>query len=156
MGAEDHVCRYKNFNPRSRVGNDDDVPDGALDKNISIHVPAWGTTAWKSRSSRRKTFQSTFPRGERPERPNAAVSAKNFNPRSRVGNDCIIRLPLYFSFISIHVPAWGTTEFLATENKDNVISIHVPAWGTTANFNNFSPILLYRYYKSAFYITPSF
>ena len=34
-------------------------------------------------------FQSTFPRGERHQKGNIAISADNFNPRSRVGNDVI-------------------------------------------------------------------
>ena len=56
------------FNPRSRVGN-----DGASGY-ISIGI---------------RQFQSTFPRGERPIRPNIRCSlCSYFNPRSRVGNDC--------------------------------------------------------------------
>ena len=56
---------------------------------ISIHVPAWGTTG------------------------NAGLSVAmtgDFNPRSRVGNDEIWKKFLITSGISIHVPAWGTTE----------------------------------------------
>ena len=34
-------------------------------QNISIHVPAWGTTNSKTKSSTGSIFQSTFPRGER-------------------------------------------------------------------------------------------
>ena len=33
--------------------------------------------------------------------------------------------------ISIHVPAWGTTEYLLSFHRQILISIHVPAWGTT-------------------------
>ena len=32
------------FNPRSRVGNDGVTMTNAFSNNISIHVPAWGTT----------------------------------------------------------------------------------------------------------------
>ena len=55
---------------------------------ISIHVPAWGTTEtdiiWK-------------------------IWYSNFNPRSRVGNDVSKTDFEKFYSISIHVPAWGTT-----------------------------------------------
>ena len=34
-------------------------------------------------------------------------------------------------FISIHVPAWGTTGAGAGATVVLFISIHVPAWGTT-------------------------
>ena len=55
-------------------------------------------------------FQSTFPRGER-----------------RIIH--VVLNTIYY--ISIHVPAWGTT-FKPDSNAGRwVISIHVPAWGTT-------------------------
>ena len=64
------VALLRNFNPRSRVGNDEDRDATAEEaERISIHVPAWGTTC----------------------------------------------LQLYFQLyhlISIHVPAWGTTQIL--------------------------------------------
>ena len=102
---------------------------------ISIHVPAWGTTmvvlfGWNLKPK----FQSTFPRGERPERLSAFMtkrifqstfprgerhaglhslcSADNFNPRSRVGNDFPASNNRKRNCISIHVPAWGTTQLL--------------------------------------------
>ncbi len=76
------------FNPRSRVGNDCSYCSFLPSNRISIHVPAWGTTALYPRSpvwcyisihvpawgttiqppttpSLEYTFQSTFPRGER-------------------------------------------------------------------------------------------
>ena len=37
--------------------------------------------------------------------------------------------------ISIHVPAWGTTEKIAKLEQMTMISIHVPAWGTTKRAN---------------------
>ena len=76
---------------------------------ISIHVPSWGTTRWDDEVLFLRTFQSTFPRGERPSRPRfpsrirlfqstfprgerppaakAPAAIANFNPRSLVGND---------------------------------------------------------------------
>ena len=55
---------------------------------ISIHVPAWGTTRTQATTIR---------------------SGTNFNPRSRVGNDCKPDNGANKTMISIHVPAWGTT-----------------------------------------------
>ena len=76
-----------NFNPRSRVGNDqsDELRQNVSD--ISIHVPAWGTTAINADTVANMQFQSTFPRGERPMSQVDLRYSENFNPRSRVGND---------------------------------------------------------------------
>ena len=57
-----------------------------------------------------RKFQSTFPRGERREWQPPFV---------------------LFVVISIHVPAWGTTNTDITFQRYLHISIHVPAWGTT-------------------------
>ena len=55
-------------------------------------------------------FQSTFPRGERHSIHPPNRQDNNFNPRSLVGNDANpIEINVRISFISIHVPSWGTT-----------------------------------------------
>ena len=54
-----------------------------------------------------------------------------FNPRSRVGNDGKRKQAQKNIFISIHVPAWGTTGDILDNMRRLEISIHVPAWGTT-------------------------
>ena len=56
--------------------------------NISIHVPAWGTTI----------YDDSF-----------YCFGCDFNPRSRVGNDRFEYSSTLLTTISIHVPAWGTT-----------------------------------------------
>ena len=93
MGNDEEVQEEETdaeyFNPRSRVGNDKIERQISQMENISIHVPAWGTTcihhafvlvfkisihvpAWGTteeqqlRKSLQYIFQSTFPRGERP------------------------------------------------------------------------------------------
>ena len=76
-------------------------------------------------------FQSTFPRGERPDLYNVLDVLYDFNPRSRVGNDVILVFSEIFVTISIHVPAWGTTSLTRGATQSYNISIHVPAWGTT-------------------------
>ena len=98
-----------NFNPRSRVGNDKGKIVERGNTQISIHVPAWGTTTIPGINTKVDRFQSTFPRGERPISPWIHNRTGNFNPRSRVGND-VDRNIFYKDYtISIHVPAWGTT-----------------------------------------------
>ena len=54
------------FNPRSREGNDswDTIKQIRL-YDVSIHVPARGTTLFFQPSCFLLSFQSTFPRGER-------------------------------------------------------------------------------------------
>ena len=60
--------------------------------SISIHVPAWGTTTFFHFLCRFfREFQSTFPRGERLD--TTLIYAKTCK-------------------ISIHVPAWGTTAYV--------------------------------------------
>ena len=75
------------FNPRPRVGGDNDVPIEFFISIISIHAPAWGAT-W-TRRSRPHTpkFQSTPPRGGRRGRGVHGHTLRNFNPRPRVGGD---------------------------------------------------------------------
>ena len=55
--------------------------------NVSIHVPARGTTIARLRSSILRTFQSTFPQGERQPENHPRSTPIRFNPRSRKVND---------------------------------------------------------------------
>ena len=57
--------------------------------------------------------------------------SKRFNPRSRKGNDCCQFFDHYVFFVSIHVPARGTTKFPWQACPCSAVSIHVPARGTT-------------------------
>ena len=62
------------------------------------------------------------------------VQRIDFNPRTRVGYDSVtFETPAYTDWISIHVPAWGTTRQKESIRAKPFISIHVPAWGTTQN-----------------------
>ena len=55
-------------------------------------------------------FQSTLPRGERPEaNPQRGQRRGRFNPRSRVGSDPGVEQMLFAVAVSIHAPAWGAT-----------------------------------------------
>ena len=100
----------KDFNPRSRVGNDGEGEEYGDILDISIHIPTWGTTIASIPDIASFPFQPTFPRGERPTPLTEVTRATlNFNPRSRVGNDKASSKPSYSWGISILVPAWGTT-----------------------------------------------
>ena len=79
--------------------------------NVSIHVPARGTTRGSLLSQKRvRSFQSTFPHGER------------LSSRYEL---CFGRV------VSIHVPARGTTLHRRYRQYRKAVSIHVPARGTT-------------------------
>ena len=88
----------ENFNPRSLVGNDYKLRYFSPHLSISIHVPSWGTTTCYHLSDVSMRFQSTFPRGERPNIGVSSAIPNYFNPRSLVGND---KIPLYCLHLSI-------------------------------------------------------
>ena len=75
------------FNPRAHVGRDDEIKDFDCEMQVSIHAPTWGATYKWGCCSLSKGFQSTRPRGARPERV-------KFVPEIAV---------------SIHAPTWGAT-----------------------------------------------
>ena len=54
-----------------------------------------------------------------------------FNPRSRTGNDPASEFLQRLLFVSIHVPARGTTVTEEEADRRVAVSIHVPARGTT-------------------------
>ena len=70
--------RQRYFNPRSRVGNDANELSKLIRISISIHVPAWGTTGPVGCDRFSKAFQSTFPRGERLQRPFCSLNTCTF------------------------------------------------------------------------------
>ena len=59
--------------------------------------------------------------------------SRNFNPRSRMGSDCLLHLYRRDARISIHAPAWGATELDEHHDHRQHISIHAPAWGATSD-----------------------
>ena len=63
-------------------------------------------------------FQSTLPHGERPAYyPPARAATSNFNPRSRMGSDCLNNRYTQIHVISIHAPAWGATRSSAPSTR---------------------------------------
>ena len=100
---------------------------------ISIHVPAWGTTTTTiTRTVKYDPFQSTFPRGERPISFISFSRSTNFNPRSRVGNDGnTIKDSVYAQIFQSTFPRGERPDLYDLTPVGVYISIHVPAWGTT-------------------------
>ena len=98
---------------------------------ISIHVPARGTTTVLPIPTARSKFQSTFPQGERQLPHLISPFLLDFNPRSRKGNDgfgsCFVSVKANFN------PRSRKGNDRLTENRSFQmdISIHVPARGTT-------------------------
>ena len=109
--------------------------------NISIHVPAWGTTVCSICSHCSFSFQSTFPRGERRLQSGKIQNLCHFNPRSRVGNDGMTAWGISQCSISIHVPAWGTT--LLIRQTKHLQHYFNPRSRVGNDSNYFQNILLY-------------
>ena len=150
------------FNPRSRVGNDDEdradngrhyifqstFPRGErrrvelISKRhsiISIHVPAWGTTdlvllffTWFCISIHVPAWGTTV---MLPPFPVILIFQSTFPRGERLSQEA--KHPRCSVLISIHVPAWGTTAVHHGINANDTISIHVPAWGTTPSRTHF-------------------
>ena len=78
----------ENFNPRSHEGSD--VQRGKIFYSL-------------------RRFQSTLPRGERPQYRTIIHSIVYFNPRSHEGSDGNMLLQLLSTVISIHAPTRGAT-----------------------------------------------
>ena len=140
------------FNPRSRGGSDGGDVWAVAGVIVSIHAPAGGATAQPMTWARWTQFQSTLPRGERPERIRSITSAWRFNPRSRGGSDGHAAIVEAVGAVSIHAPAGGATTNYAymidsagfnprsRGGSDGVhrpaagidyVSIHAPAGGAT-------------------------
>ena len=82
-----YLPAYKDFNPRSRTGSDEEAQTKRILVVISIHAPARGATCIGYRVKMDVRFQSTLPHGERQGHPRPTPSVLYFNPRSRTGSD---------------------------------------------------------------------
>ena len=113
------------------MGNDDIFLSISKTTIISIHVPAWGTTPVGTMLIPYVEFQSTFPRGERQFGQRMFGLYCNFNPRSRVGNDECFDV-FVRAFVDFNPRSRvGNDAIINASDDDYNISIHVPAWGTT-------------------------
>ena len=100
------------FNPRSHEGNDLPRSSNSLVISVSIHVPTRGTT----------TQSWTFPRWR-----------SCFNPRSRKGNDFWTTTGLRFTYTMFQstFPQGERRVLILFAINKSYVSIHVPARGTT-------------------------
>ena len=84
-----YSAHIHSFNPHSRKGNDGD--DSKPEDGIYIFQSTFPRGERRCSAdffSHLGSFQSTFPRGERRIPGKAFAIPRNFNPRSREGNDC--------------------------------------------------------------------
>ena len=85
------TIRPQNFNPRPRAGGDAASGKTVRVRRISIHAPARGATRVSDTTEASKTFQSTPPRGGRPERVSEKDEPQEFQstpPRGGRLFDC--------------------------------------------------------------------
>ena len=91
---------------------------------VSIHAPTRGATLCQSQHPHLQRFQSTRPRGARPDK------------RTRA---------LYNDIVSIHAPTRGATGYCHGHGYGGDVSIHAPTRGATTTFdisvsgNGFNP-----------------
>ena len=123
---------------------------------VSIHAPARGATGHGRRRGNEKMFQSTRPRGARPDFMGHIVSlvvsihapargatsgivlldlSTRFNPRARAGRDADDLVVMGKELaVSIHAPARGATCLERILAISLFVSIHAPARGATRNY----------------------
>ena len=125
--------QVRSFNPRTRVGCDCDVifftPAPMI---LSIHAPAWGATVALMLRLRDGIFQSTHPRGVRHWTMNLLSPRKAFNPRTRVGCDCIGQRVMRGRNPFNPRTRVGCDVDRLGQRTLHGLSIHAPAWGATA------------------------
>ena len=126
-------CYLSGFNPRSRTGNDySETSFSGIIIQVSIHVPARGTTTRFIIHLLSFWFQSTFPHGERRNVLKDMEILGMFQSTFPHGErQTELRYFPDLKRVSIHVPARGTTITGGQNNEQNHVSIHVPARGTT-------------------------
>ena len=115
------------------MGNDDrfiPFPDFVA---ISIHVPAWGTTIMAAILA---PLNLNFNPRSRVGNDRSSCAETNdindFNPRSRVGNDCKVGDTVYVPTRFQSTFPRGERQRAFQQSRALIsISIHVPAWGTT-------------------------
>ena len=128
--------------------------DGQKALHISIHAPTWGATGQEAALKQQVVFQSTHPRGVRPNTTalyGSKVPFQSTHPRGvrRRGKISSLCNPKFQSThprgvrlqnatpsvnptgISIHAPTWGATLPKRRLRSMTAISIHAPTWGAT-------------------------
>ncbi len=120
------------FNPRPRVGGDPQPHPYRSYHHVSIHAPAWGATSNTCMSIYLSLwFQSTPPRGGRPEGYYSCTRYSRFQSTPPRGGRLPFTTEVFIVSVSIHAPAWGATHGIHAPVGSYHVSIHAPAWGAT-------------------------
>ena len=139
-----------NFNPRTRVGCDNEGYGGAIaPRSISIHAPGWGATRLRLRTgSLPGEFQSTHPGGVRLITLFSINQSIPLFQSTHPGGVRPMRIQISHitsKFQSTHPGGVRLGFYLLAEERD-LISIHAPGWGATvcgyaqgASQGNFNP-----------------
>ena len=114
-----------NFNPRTRTGYDG-VPAACIviSGQFQSTYPHGVRPVVSVTTGLDGRFQSTYPHGVRPETGVDDTTNGDFNPRTRTGYDKIVRKPGTGVYISIHVPARGTTHKNANQTNGHDINFN--------------------------------
>ena len=158
--------RHSDFNPRAHEGYDLDGMGASLLIAISIHVPTRGTTSSRGEKTEERKFQSTYPRGVRPDLVElwaafpisihvptrgttrlvirAGYHANYFNPRTHEGYDGCAAPPRLFPADFNPRTHEGYDFRVGISDEAQMISIHVPTRGTTADFNGVEYVSLFQ------------
>jgi len=125
--------KVSSFNPRARVGRDTSVSPRW------ISIPGFNPRARVGRDvvfpvllSSFPQFQSTRPRGARPEITFAEEPKEEVSIHAPAwGATQELQLHALKGKVSIHAPAWGATVIKRLASASFYVSIHAPAWGAT-------------------------
>ena len=104
-------------------------------QNVSIHAPTRGATAPPRGSQTSGMFQSTHPRGVRPNAVIMYLAKIGFNPRTHEGCDKNCENVILGCLVSIHAPTRGATLFDKLSKSFPYVSIHAPTRGATVSMS---------------------
>ena len=114
-------------------------------KSVSIHAPTWGATGTPFMPlSGTKCFNPRSHVGSDCRARAHGTPLPCFNPRSHVGSDYDSNRPRHWTFVSIHAPTWGATNWIDKLNQSKIVSIHAPTWGATCILNYYDIINMFQ------------
>ena len=99
----------RGFNPRLRMGGDEQRRAGKRTGCVSIHASAWEATRAGPRSRGRPRFNPRLRMGGDWRSYRRATAPLRFNPRLRMGGDRNLRPGGGLERVSIHASAWEAT-----------------------------------------------
>ena len=104
---QNHICRRRCFNSRTREGCDSQGLQGIRNMCVSIHAPARGAISRAYMTIWTCLFQFTHPRGVRYGILLYPPAIPRFNSRTREGCDIVSQEAESEFQVSIHAPARG-------------------------------------------------